>query len=40
MLKDMHIEDQMRGLNLSEELEPKTLQQFVDDTMLMGPSTV
>ena len=36
----MHIEDQIRGLNLSEELEPRTHQQFVGDTILMGPFSV
>ena len=40
MLKVMFHEDHIRGLNLSEELEPQTHQQCVDDTMLMGPYTI
>ena len=39
MLKDMCREDHIWGINLNEGLESKTHQQFVDDTMLMGPST-
>ena len=40
MLNDMHRDDQIRGLNLSEELEARNHQQFVDDTMCMGQSTI
>ena len=40
MLKNMRNENMLRGLLLNTELEPQTHQQFVYDTMLMGPSTV
>ena len=40
MLKNLRMENKIKGLTLSEELEPQTHQQFVDDTMLMGPSMV
>ena len=40
MLKNLQMENKIQGLTITEELEPQTHQQFVDDTMLMGMSTV
>ena len=40
MLKHLRNENQLHGIHLSKELEPQTHQQFVDGTMLMGPSTI
>ena len=40
MLKNLHNENKINGLSLNADIEPQTHQQFVDDMMLMGPSTV
>ena len=40
ILKNLQMENKIKGLTITEELEPQTHQQFVDDTMLMGMSTV
>ena len=40
MLKKLRIENKIRGLSLNADLEPQTHQQFLDDTMLMEPSSV
>ena len=39
-LNKLQIENNIRGLSLNADLEPQTHQQFLDDTMLMGPSSV
>ena len=40
MLKNLRMENQIKGLTITKDLEPQTHQRFVDDTMLMGLSTV
>ena len=40
MLKNLRMQNKIRGLTIAEDLELQNHQQFVDDTMLMGPSTV
>ena len=40
MLKNLRIDNKIIGLSLNAKLEPQTHQQFVNETMLMGPSTV
>ena len=40
MLKKLPIENKIRGLFLNADLEPQTHQHFLDDTMLMGPSSI
>ena len=40
MLKNTCTENKLRGICLHADVEPKTHQQFVDDMMLMGPSTI
>ena len=40
MLKNLCLENTIKGISIIEELEPKTHQQFLDDTMPMGPSMV
>ena len=40
MLKNVCNENNLRGISFNVDLEPQTHQQFLDDTMLMGPSTI
>ena len=40
MLKNFLNENRLIELSLNADLEPQTHQQFVDDMMLMGPSTI
>ena len=40
LLRDMQNTGQIRGLSLCEGMPAQTHQQFVDDNMLMGPSSV
>ena len=40
LLRDMQNSGQIKGLNLCENQPAQTHQQFVDDNMLMGPSSV
>ena len=40
MLKNLCNENRLKGILLSAELEPQTNQHFVDDIMLMDPSTI
>ena len=40
MLKAMQHSNQIQGLTLSDGMDPQTHHQFVDDNMLMGPSSV
>ena len=40
LLKNMRVENKIHGLSLTEGMDPQTHQQFVDDNMLMGPSSV
>ena len=40
MLRNMQTTGQIRGLKISDHLAAQTHQQFVDDNMLMGPSSV
>jgi len=40
MLRNMQSTGQIMGLKLSDHMAAQTHQQFVDDNMLMGPSSV
>ena len=40
LIKSRRVENKIYGLSLIEGMDPQTHQQFVDDNMLMGPSSV
>ena len=40
MLKNLCMENNIKGLSLNAKMDPQTHQHFVDDIMLMGPSTI
>ena len=40
LLKNRRVENKICGLSLTEGMDPQTHQQFVDDNMPMGPSSV
>ena len=40
MLKNIPMENKIKGLIITKDVELQTHQKFVDDTMLMGPSTI
>ena len=40
MLKTRRAANKIQGLSLMTGMDPQTHQQFVDDNMLMGPSSV
>ena len=40
LLKNRRVGNKIQGLSLTDGMDPQTHQQFIDDNMLMGPSSV